>query len=303
MSILHVKHDADSRGASLPDLFPPVKVRGAVWGWVYRQPAIAVGGGLLLLVALLALFAPWIAQHDPIEMTPMLRGRKPSPEHWFGTDMLGRDLFSRVVYGARVSLTVGLSVAILATVMGAAIGIVSGFFKWADAVIMRVTDGLMSIPPILLAIALTAVSQPSVVNVIVAISIAEMPRMTRLVRGIVLSLRERPYVTAAIACGSSTPKIIWRHILPNTLAPITVQATYICAAAMITEAILSFIGAGAPPSIPSWGGIISEGRAVWQLRPYLIFIPAVFLSLSVLAVNLLGDGLRDALDPRMAQRV
>lgn len=303
MPHIKVNRAADMIAAPLPDLFEPVKVRGAIWGWVYRQPAIAVGGGLLLLMTLLALFAPWIAQHDPIEMTPMLRGRKPSEVHWFGTDMLGRDLFARVVYGARVSLTVGVSVALLATVLGAAIGIISGFVKWADAIIMRITDGLMSIPPILLAIALTAVSQPSVTNVIVAIAIAEMPRMTRLVRGIVLSLRERQYVTAAIACGSSTPKIIWRHILPNTLAPITVQATYICAAAMITEAILSFIGAGAPPSIPSWGGIISEGRAVWQLRPYLVFIPAVFLSVSVLAVNLLGDGLRDALDPRMAQKV
>jgi peptide/nickel transport system permease protein len=254
-------------------------------------------------MTLLALLAPWIAGHDPGQMTPSLRGRTPSSEHWFGTDMLGRDLFARVVHGARMSLTVGFAVAVLATVLGVALGVVSGFVRWADTVIMRVTDGLMSIPPILLAIALTAISRPSVSNVIIAISIAEMPRMSRLVRGVVLSLREQPYVQAAIASGTSTPRIIVRHILPNTLAPITVQATYICAAAMITEAILSFIGAGAPANIPSWGNIISEGRAVWQIRPWLVFFPAVFLSLTVLAVNLLGDGMRDALDPRMAKRV
>lgn len=288
---------------ALPELFPPAKTYGRVWGWVRRHPAIAAGGGLLVLMAVVALLAPWLAQQDPGQMTPRLRGRSPSPEHWFGTDMLGRDLFARVVYGARVSLVVGFSVAVLATLLGVAVGVVSGFVRWADALLMRVTDGLMSIPPILLAIALTAISEPSITNVIVAIAITEMPRMSRLVRGVVLSLREQPYVAAAVACGTRTPRIVLRHILPNTLAPITVQATYICAAAMITEAILSFIGAGAPANVPSWGNIISEGRAVWQIRPWLVFFPAVFLSLTVLAVNLLGDGMRDALDPRMAKRL
>jgi peptide/nickel transport system permease protein len=164
-------------------------------------------------------------------------------------------------------------------------------------------DGMMSIPPILLAIALMALTRGSVQNVIIAITIAEIPRVSRLVRGVVLSLREQPYVDAAVACGTRTPTIIWRHILPNTLAPITVQATYICASAMITEAILSFIGAGTPPIIPSWGNIMAEGRALWQVKPYIVFFPAVFLSMTVLAVNLLGDGLRDALDPRMAKRL
>lgn len=286
-----------------PDLFEAERPRGALAQWVRRHPAIALGGGLLILMSCIALLAPWITSYDPANMTPMLRGKKPSWEHLFGTDMLGRDVFARVIYGARISLSVGFAVALMATVIGVAVGIVSGFFRVADAIIMRITDGLMSIPPILLAIALTAISRPSVTNVIIAITIAEMPRMSRLVRGVVLSLRERPYVMAAQAAGTRLPKIILRHILPNTLAPIMVQATYICAAAMITEAILSFIGAGAPTSIPSWGNIISEGRAVWQLRPYLVFIPAIFLSLTVLAVNMLGDGLRDALDPRMAKRV
>jgi peptide/nickel transport system permease protein len=172
-----------------------------------------------------------------------------------------------------------------------------------DAVVMRVMDGLMSIPPILLAIALMALTRASVENVIVAITIAEFPRVSRLVRGVVLSLREQPYVEAAVASGTRVPVIIWKHILPNTLAPLMVQATFICASAMITEATLSFIGAGTPPIIPSWGNIMAEGRALWQVKPYIVFFPAIFLSVTVLAVNLLGDGLRDALDPRLAKRL
>jgi len=239
----------------------------------------------------------------PTALAPAKRTREPSALYWFGTDMLGRDVYSRVLYGARVSLLVGFSVAILASVVGMTIGMISGYIRLADSIIMRVMDGLMSIPPILLAIALMALTRGSVQNVIIAITIAEIPRVSRLVRGVVLSLREQPYVDAAVAAGTRTPMIIWRHILPNTLAPITVQATYICAAAMITEAILSFIGAGTPPIIPSWGNIMAEGRALWQVKPYIVFFPAIFLSITVLAVNLLGDGLRDALDPRMAKRL
>jgi peptide/nickel transport system permease protein len=208
-----------------------------------------------------------------------------------------------VLYGARISLIVGFSVAFFASVIGLTIGLVSGYVRWADSIIMRIMDGMMSIPSILLAIALMALTRGSVQNVILAITIAEIPRVSRLVRGVVLSLREQPYVDAAVAAGTRTPRIILRHILPNTLAPITVQATYVCGAAMITEAILSFIGAGTPPIIPSWGNIMAEGRALWQVKPYIVFFPAVFLSITVLAVNLLGDGLRDALDPRMAKRV
>jgi len=286
-----------------PDILPEVKRRKGVWGFLRRNPTIAVGGALLLLMVFVAVFAPLLAHRDPTALAPALRTRDPSPEFWFGTDMLGRDVYSRVLYGARISLIVGFSVAILASAIGLVIGLLSGFNRIADSIIMRVMDGMMSIPPILLAIALMALTRGSVRNVIIAITIAEIPRVSRLVRGVVLSLREQPYVEAAVASGTRTPAIIFKHILPNTLAPLTVQATYICAAAMITEAILSFIGAGTPPIIPSWGNIMAEGRALWQVKPYIVFFPAIFLSITVLAVNLLGDGLRDAIDPRMAKRL
>ena len=288
---------------TLPDVLPPVKVRGRIGTFINRYPTMAIGGLLLFLILFMAVAAPLLFTVDPTALAPARRTRVPSAQYWFGTDMLGRDVYSRVLFGARVSLIVGFSVAFLASAIGMTIGLVSGFVRWADAVIMRVMDGLMSIPPILLAIALMALTRGSVGNVITAITIAEIPRVSRLVRGVVLSLREQPYVEAAIASGTRVPMIIWRHILPNTLAPIIVQATYICASAMITEAILSFIGAGTPPIIPSWGNIMAEGRALWQVKPYIVFFPAVFLSITVLAVNLLGDGLRDALDPRMAKRL
>jgi peptide/nickel transport system permease protein len=289
--------------ADLPDLFPPVKRRRGIVGFFYRHPAIALGGTLVLAMLVIALLAPWLGTVDPTALSPARRTREPSAAFWFGTDMLGRDIYSRVLYGTRVSLLVGFSVAVLASAIGLAIGLVSGFVRWADGVIMRVMDGLMSIPPILLAVALMALTRGSVGNVITAITIAEIPRVSRLVRSVVLSLREQPYVDAAIAAGTRTPMIILRHILPNTVAPMTVQATYVCASAMIVEAILSFIGAGTPPTTPSWGNIMAEGRALWQVKPYIVFFPAIFLSVTVLAVNLLGDGLRDALDPRMAKRL
>ena len=285
----------------LPDVLPVVKPRRGFVGFALRHPTIALGGALLIVLLVMALLAPYLATVDPTALAPAKRTREPSALYWFGTDMLGRDIYSRVVYGARVSLLVGFAVALLASLAGLMIGLVSGFLRWADGVIMRVMDGLMSIPPILLAVALMALTRGSVQNVIIAISIAEIPRVSRLVRGVVLSLREQPYVDGAIAAGTSTPMIILRHILPNTMAPLTVQATYICASAMITEAILSFIGAGTPPTIPSWGNIMAEGRALWQVKPYIVFFPALFLSVTVLAVNLLGDGLRDWLDPRAAK--
>jgi len=271
--------------------------------YLRRHPSVAIGGGLLVLMALIGIFAPLLWTVDPTAISPARRTRMPSELYWFGTDMLGRDVYSRVIYGARVSLLVGFSVAILASVVGLTIGLFAGFVRWADGIIMRIIDGMMSIPPILLAIALMALTRGSIQNVIIAITVAEIPRVARLVRGVVLSLREQPYVEAAVANGARVPRIIFRHILPNTFAPMSVQATYICASAMIVEAILSFIGAGVPPSTPSWGNIMAEGRALWQVRPHIILFPAVFLSLTVLAVNLLGDGLRDSLDPRLAKSI
>jgi len=286
---------------TLPDLLAAVKPRRGALGFLRRHPTVAVGGALLILMMLMAVFAPYLGTVDPTALAPSRRTRAPSADFWFGTDMLGRDIYSRVIYGARVSLTVGLSVATFASLVGLAIGLFSGYVRWADAVLQRIMDGLMSIPPILLAVALMALTRGSVGSVIVAITIPEIPRVARLVRSVVLSLREQPYVDAAVVAGTRTPAIILRHILPNTLAPMTVQATYICASAMIVEAILSFIGAGTPPTIPSWGNIMAEGRALWQVKPFIVFFPAVFLSVTVLAVNLLGDGLRDALDPRLAK--
>ena len=285
----------------LPDLLLPVKVHRGVFGFLRNNPTVAIGGFLLLGLALIGIFAPYLGTVDPTALAPAKRTRPPSADFWFGTDALGRDIYSRVLYGTRVSLTVGLSVAVLATFAGLVVGLISGFVRWADTVIMRFMDGLMSIPPILLAVALMALTRGSVGNVIMAITVAEIPRVSRLVRGVVLSLREQAYVDAAVASGTRTPMIILRHILPNTLAPILVQATYVCASAMIVESILSFIGAGTPPTIPSWGNIMAEGRALWQVKPFIVFFPAAFLSVTVLAVNLLGDGLRDALDPRMAK--
>jgi peptide/nickel transport system permease protein len=262
-----------------------------------------VGGGLLALMVAMAILAPYLGTVDPQALAPAKRLRWPSAEYWFGTDMFGRDVYSRTIYGARVSLAVGLSVALLAVGLGMTIGLVSGFNRWVDAIVMRVMDGLMSIPAILIAIALMALNRASLQNVIFAITVAEVPRVTRLVRGVVLTLREQPYVEAAIASGTVSTKILWRHIVPNTMAPVLVQGTFIAASAMITEAILSFIGAGTPPTIPSWGNIMAEGRSLFQVAYYIVLFPGIMLSITVLGINLLGDGLRDALDPRLARRL
>jgi peptide/nickel transport system permease protein len=268
-----------------------------------RHPTALIGGGILIAMVAIAIAAPWLGTADPLAVFPSQRLHPPSAESWLGTDMLGRDVYSRVVYGARVSLIVGLAVAGLSTLLGLAIGLVTGYVRRLDAVVMRIMDGLMSIPSVLLAIALMALTKASIGNVIVAITLAEMPRVVRLVRSLVLSLREQPYVEAAIAAGTTLPRILVRHILPNIVAPLLVQGTYVCGSAMITEAILSFIGAGTPPNIPSWGNIMAEGRSLVQIAGYLIIFPGICLSLTVLAVNLLGDGMRDALDPRLARRM
>jgi peptide/nickel transport system permease protein len=281
---------------------PPQRRRHA-GDFVRRHPTIVIGGALLWLMVLIAVFAPYLGTTDPQALAPIHRLRWPSAEHWFGTDMLGRDVYSRTLYGARVSLTVGLSVALLSTGCGLLIGLVTGFNHWADAILMRIMDGLMSIPSVLIAIALMALTRASLENVVFAITVAEAPRASRLVRGVVLTLHDLPFVEAAVASGTSLPRILWRHIMPNTLPILLVQATYTAAMAMLVEAILSFLGAGTPPDIPSWGNIMAEGRSLFEVAYYIVLFPGAFLSLTVLAINLLGDGLRDALDPRLARRM
>jgi peptide/nickel transport system permease protein len=281
----------------------PPKQRSAVANYIRRNPTVVIGGAILGLMVLMAIFAPFLGTVDPLALSPAHRLRWPSAEYWFGSDMLGRDIYSRTIYGSRVSLTVGISVALFSTGMGLAIGLVTGFYRWVDAIVMRIMDGLMSIPAVLIAIALMALTRASLQNVVFAITVAEVPRVTRLVRSVVLTLREQPFVEAALASGTTQVRTMWRHIVPNTMATLLVQGTYIAASAMITEAILSFIGAGTPPTIPSWGNIMAEGRAVFLVAYYIVLFPGIFLSLTVLGINLLGDGLRDAIDPRLARRL
>jgi len=280
----------------------PTTTMGALLVFARRNPTIMIGGSLLLTMIGLAIFAPWIVG-DPLAMAPTNRIRPPSAAHPFGTDHLGRDMLARTVYGARISMIVGVSVAVLSVCIGLGIGLAAGYFRRVDAVVMRFMDGLMAIPGILLAIALVALTKASVWVVIVAITIPEIPRVVRLVRSVVLSVREQPYVDAAISGGSRSAKIILRHILPATLNPLIVQATYISASAILVEAGLSFLGAGVPPEIPTWGNMIAAARGRLGVAPWTIFFPGLCLALVVLAVNLLGDGLRDRLDPRIARRM
>lgn len=267
------------------------------------NPQVVLGAMFILLVAAPSLLAPYIFTTDPIRLEPAARLFSPSGEHWFGTDMFGRDLYSRTVYGGRTSLVVGFSVAGLAVTIGVVLGALAGYVRIFDAVLMRIMDGLMAIPGLLLAIALVAVTGASLATVIVAITIPEIPRVVRLVRSIVLSIREEAYVEAAILSGTSVPVLLYRHIIPNTFAALVVLATYICAAAILLEAALGFLGAGIPPEIPSWGNMISEGRVYFQIAPWIIFFPSFFLTVTVLGVNILGDGLRDTLDPRLARKM
>ncbi|WP_229450898.1 ABC transporter permease [Nitratireductor sp. B36] len=257
---------------------------------------------VLVIIILLAAFAPLIVPHDPMAIDALQRLKGPSETYPLGTDAYGRDVLSRVITGGQVSLFIGISAAIVSVLIGLLIGLVSGFFRLADAIIMRIMDSLMAIPSILLAIALVALNGPSIWSVMGAITIPEIPRVVRLVRSVVLSAREEPYVEAAIALGSSMPKILWQHLMPNTLAPLIVQGTYICASAILTEAILSFLGAGVSTEIPTWGNIMAEGRVYFQLKPSLIFWPGLMLSLCILSINLLGDTARDMLDPRLKKR-
>jgi len=284
------------------DLVLPAPRLGRVGDAIRRNPTIVIGAVLLGTLVVMAAIAPWITG-DPFRLSPINRLRPPSERWWFGTDQFGRDVFARTIHGARVSLIVGLSVAVIASAIGLAIGLLCGYFRLVDAFVMRVMDGLMAIPSILLAIALITLTRPGLGIVIMAIVIPEVPRISRVVRSVVLSIRGQPYIESALAGGTRSAKLLIRHILPNTLAPLIVQATYVCASAMLIEAGLSFLGAGVPPEIPSWGNIIAQGRSFFQIAPWSILIPGVFLALTVLAVNMLGDGLRDRLDPRLARRM
>ena len=286
-------------------------------GRALRNPGVIGGGIVMVLVVLIGLLAPWLGTIDPTAINPAARNHLPGAEismrtdtgerikmvARFGTDSLGRDIYSRVVYGARVSLLVGVVVAVISIVAGLFIGLIAGFFRWLDAVIMRIMDGLMAIPAILLAIAMVSLFRAGVLTVIAAIAVPEIPRVVRLVRSIVLGVREEPYVEAAVTLGTPTAKLIWRHVLPNTVAPLIVQGTFTCASAILVEAILSFLGIGVPPEVPTWGNIMAEGRQVFSLYPHNIIYPGIMLAATILAVNVLGDGLRDTLDPKMAKRV
>jgi peptide/nickel transport system permease protein len=273
-----------------------------LWFAIRRNPTIFIGSALLSALVILAIIAPWITG-DPLKIAPINRLRPPSERWWFGTDQFGRDVFTRTIHGTRVSLIAGITIALISSAIGLALGLLCGYYRRVDAVVMRIMDGIMAIPSILLAIALITLTRPGLGIVIVAIVIPEVPRIVRVVRGVVLTIRAQPYIESAIAGGTRATKLLFRHILPNTLAPLIVQATYVCASAMLIEASLSFLGAGVPPETPSWGNIIAQGRTFFQIAPWTILIPGVFLATTVLAVNLLGDGLRDRLDPRLARRM
>ncbi|MBV8651606.1 MAG: ABC transporter permease [Alphaproteobacteria bacterium] len=271
--------------------------------FVQRHPTVTLGTMLLAAIVLVAVFAPLIAPGDPEALNPIRRLRPPSADAWFGTDMYGRDVYTRTIHGSRISLIVGALVALVSVGFGLVIGLVTGYVRAVDGLIMRIMDGLMAIPDILLAIALMALFRASVTNVVIAVTVPQVPRVVRLVRAVVLTIRERPYIEAAQSIGTRFRHILMKHLLPNTIAPLIVQATYTGAAAVLTEAGLSFLGAGTPPNIPSWGNMMAEGRTYFQIAVWMVLFPGLFLAVTVLGVNLLGDGLRDALDPRLRRRL
>jgi peptide/nickel transport system permease protein len=291
--------------------------RKPLWLLALRNPSVIVGGVILLIMLVIAILAPFLGTVDPTRIDPAARNKKPDTEityrldngqtakrvAYFGTDSLGRDVYSRVIYGTRVSLAVGVAVSLFAIAIGTMIGLLSGYVRWLDGIIMRIMDGLMAIPGILLAIALVSIWRAGLITVIFAIVVPDVPRVVRLVRSIVLTVREEPYVEGAVSVGTPTWILMFRHILPNTIAPLIVQGTFIAAAAILAEAALSFLGIGIPPEIPSWGNIMAEGRTLFRVFPHNIFYPGIFLAFTVLAINIMGDGLRDTLDPKMSKKV
>jgi len=304
--------DADALSVEAAD----VRQHESAWRRLRRNWSVRIGGSVLVLLVAIALAAPLLGTVDPTlfdagsrDLRPGMTGRITTLDgdtipHRFlmGSDSFGRDIYSRVIYGTRVSLSVGLLAALIALAFGIVAGLGAGYLRWLDGVLMRFMDGLMAIPGILVAIALVALWRGSLTTVVIAIAIPEIPRVTRLVRSLVLTIREEPYVEAAVSLGTPTWKIMFGHILPNTIAPLIVQGTYICASAILLESILSFLGVGLPPDIPTWGNIMAEGRVQFNEYPHNVFFPGLFLAVTVLAVNILGDGLRDTLDPKMARR-
>lgn len=297
-----------------PSPTAPRRFSAAQRAW--RNGAVRFGVCVLALLVAGAAAAPWLGTIDPTLIDPVSANLPPGTsaefmtlggdtfQHWFalGSDSLGRDLWSRMLYGARVSLAVGAGVALLALAIGILLGLAAGYFRRLDGVIMRIMDGVMAIPGILFAITLIAVWQPSLATIVIAIAVPEIPRVARLVRSVVLTIREEPYVEAAVALDTPAWKVLTRHILPNAIAPLIIQGTYVCAAAILVEAILSFLGVGMPPEIPTWGNIMAEGRTQFTQYPQSVLFPGLLLSFTVLAVNLLGDGLRDTLDPKFNKR-
>jgi peptide/nickel transport system permease protein len=291
--------------------------RRSLWAAAIRNTSVIFGGSILLFMVIIAVLAPFLGTVDPTRIDPAARNKKPGAEVTMrlddgtsvkrtaimGTDSLGRDVYSRVLYGTRVSLAIGIAVPLIAVSIGLVLGLVAGYIRWADGIIMRIMDGLMAIPGILLAIALVSIWRAGLITVIFAIVVPDVPRVVRLVRSVVLTVREEPYVEGAISVGTPTWTLMFRHILPNTIAPLIVQGTFIAASAILAEAILSFLGIGIPPEIPSWGNIMAEGRTLFRVFPHNILYPGIFLAFTVLAINIMGDGLRDTLDPKMSKRV
>ena len=291
--------------------------RKSLWLLALRNSNVIIGGAILLVMLVIAALAPVLGTVDPTRIDPASRNKKPGTEITMrmddgttvkrvaimGTDSLGRDVYSRVIYGTRVSLAVGIAVALIAVAIGVVIGLISGYIRWLDGIIMRIMDGLMAIPGILLAIAMVSIWRAGLITVIFAIVVPDVPRVVRLVRSIVLTVREEPYVEGAISVGTPTWVLMFRHILPNTIAPLIVQGTFLAPAAILVEAALSFLGIGIPPEVPSWGNIMAEGRTLFRVFPHNIFYPAIFLAVTVLAINIMGDGLRDTLDPKMSKKV
>lgn len=264
--------------------------------------AVMISAAILFLLVAMAVLAPWLAPYDPEFIDPSIRLLEPSAEHRLGTDEFGRDVLSRVMYGARVSLLIGVSVTIVAAIIGSIIGLAAGYYNRVDTPVMRVMDGLMAFPSILLAIAIMASLGPRTINVFIALTVVYVPIVARLVRGSTLVLRQQPHVESARSIGLRDHSILFKYIFANSLSPLIVQCTFVIALAIISESSLSFLGAGVPPETPSWGNMLRDGQKLIQTAWWMSIFPGIALVATVLTLNIVGDGLRDALDPRAQER-